>query len=411
MTNLISVSDIAQHSGQGPLDGIIPAYADLLSQQGFKEQSTRQQLRFLSDMNRWLYKKQLAISDLTAPTFQRYLQSRYRHLRPRRDDAAILNRLEHLLQIHGLLPKNTARVLDNPHQRIDNDFDRYLSEERGLSKATRINYRPFVHKFLSAQFGDNRAHLSDLKANDVIQFIRKQAPQLHPKYAGLMVSALRSFLRFLRLRGDITTDLAACIPPIANWKFSTLPKFLPPEQVQRVLNQCDRDTAKGRRDYAILLLLAQLGLRASEIVTLTLDDIDWQAGQISIQGKAKRVATLPLSAEVGQAIAAYLKNDRPACSIRRVFICMRAPLRGFANSIAISTIVARYLKKAGINAPHTGAHLFRHSLATQMLRQGATLSDIALLLRHRSLNTTTIYAKVDLAALHALAQPWPGGAL
>ncbi len=411
MNNFFSVSDIAQHIEQGPLNGIIPAYAAFLSRQGFSEQSARQQMRFFADLNRWLHKKRLAIPDLTAPTIQRYLRSRYRHFRPRRDDAAILNRLVHLLQTQGLLPQNTARLLYNPHQHIDNDFDRYLSEERGLSKATRINYRPFVQKFLSAQFGNKSARLSDLKANDVIRFIRTQAPQLHPKRAGLMVSALRSFLRFLRHRGDITTDLAACVPPIANWKLSTLPKFLQPEQVQRVLNQCDRNTAKGRRDYAILLLLARLGLRACEIVALTLDDIDWQAGQISIQGKANRTAMLPLPTDVGQAIAAYLKNDRLACSTRRVFICMRAPRRGFANSIAISTIVARSLKKAGIDAPHTGAHLFRHSLATQMLRQGAALSDIALLLRHQSLNTTTLYAKVDLTALHALAQPWPGGAL
>lgn len=226
-----------------------------------------------------------------------------------------------------------------------------------------------------------------------------------------MVSALRSFFRFLRHRGDITIDLAACVPPIASWKFSTLPKFLPPDQVQRVLNHCNRQTAKGRRDYAILLLLARLGLRACEIVGLTLDDIHWQAGTISIRGKANRQAMLPLPPDVGQAIAVYIKNDRTACSTRRVFIRMRAPRRGFANSIAISTIVARSLKKAGIDAPHTGAHLFRHSLATQMLRQGATLSDIALLLRHRSLNTTTLYAKVDVTALHALAQPWPGGVL
>lgn len=411
MANFISISDMGHHIEQGPLDGIIPTYEAFLSQQGFSAQSTRQQLRFIADINRWLHKKQLAIPDLSALTIQRYLRSRYRHLRRRRDDVAILNRLVRLLLTLGLLSNNTDRLLDNPHQRIDNDFDRYLSEERGLSSATRINYRPFVQKFLSTQFGNKPVHFADLKANDVIRFIRKQAPQLHPKCAGLMVSALRSFLRFLRHRGDITTDLAACVPSIANWKFSTLPKFLPPDQVQRVLNQCDRNTAKGRRDYAILLLLARLGLRACEIVALTLDDIYWQAGQISIQGKAKRAAMLPLPPDVGQAIAVYLKNGRPACSTRRVFICMRAPRRGFANSIAISTIVARSLKKAGIDAPHTGAHLFRHSLATQMLRQGATLSDIALLLRHRSLNTTTIYAKVDLTALHALAQPWPRGAL
>ena len=411
MTNYFSGNNIAQDSEQGPLDGIIPTYKDFLSQQGFSKISACQQLRFLADMNRWLHQKRLSISDLTAHTIQRYLRLRHRRLRPRRDDAAILNRLVHLLHTQGLLPKKDTRLPDNPHQYIDNDFDRYLSEERGLCLATRINYRPFIQKFLTVQFGNKPARLAELNANDVIRFIRKQALHLHPKHAGLMVSALRSFFRFLHHRGDITIDLAACVPPIANWKFSTLPKFIQPDQIQRVLNHCDRQTSKGRRDFAILLLLARLGLRACEIVGLTLDNIHWQAGKISIQGKAKRPAMLPLPPDVGRAIAAYLKNDRPACSTRRLFICMRAPHRGFANSIAISTIVARSLKRAGIDCPHTGAHLFRHSLATQMLRQGATLSDIALLLRHSSLNTTTIYAKVDLTALHALAQPWPGGVL
>ena len=409
MTNYFSDNNIAQDSEQGPLDGIIPTYADFLSQQGFSKISACQQLRFLADMNRWLHQKRLSISDLTTHTIQRYLRLRHRRLRPRRDDAAILNRLVHLLHTQGLLPKKDTRLPDNPHQHIDNDFDRYLSEERGLSVATRINYRPFIQKFLSAQFGNKPARLAELNASDVIRLIRKQASQLQPKRAGLMVSALRSFFRFLHHRGDITIDLAACVPPIANWKFSTLPKFIQPDQIQRVLNHCDRQAATGRRDFAILLLLARLGLRACEIVGLTLDDIHWQAGKISIRGKAKQPAMLPLPPDVGRAIAAYLKNDRPTCSTRRLFICMRAPHRGFANSIAISTIVARSLKRAGIDCPHTGAHLFRHSLATQMLRQGATLSDIALLLRHRSLNTTTIYAKVDLTALHALAQPWPGG--
>lgn len=411
MTIFFSGNDIAQDSEQNPLDGIIPTYADFLSQQGFSKLSARQQLRFITDMNLWMRQNRLSISDLTKHTIQRYLRSRHRRLRPRRDDAAILNRLVYLLHTQGLLPKKDTRLPDNPYQSIDNDFDRYLSEERGLCLATRVNYRPFIQKFLSAQFGNKPARFAELNANDVIRFIRKQAPQLHPKRTGLMVSAMRTFLRYLRHRGDITIDLAACVPPIANWQFSTLPKFLQPEQVQQVLNQCNRQTAKGRRNFAILMLLARLGLRACEIVSLTLDDIHWQAGQISIQGKANQSAMLPLPPDVGRAIAAYLKNDRPACSTRQVFICMRAPHRGFANSIAISTIVARSLKKAGIDSPHTGAHLFRHSLATQMLRQGAALSDIALLLRHRSLNTTTIYAKVDLTTLHTLAQSWPGGAL
>jgi len=314
-----------------------------------------------------------------------------------------------LLHAHGILQKEPAQYPDNPHQDVENDYDRYLSEERGLSMTTRSSYLLFIKRFLSTQFGNNPVKFDDLTADDVIRFIRHQAVRLSPKCGGLMVSALRSFFRYLLHRGDIAINLAACVPTIPNWQFSTLPKFPQPGQVQQVLSQCDRRTAQGRRDYAILLLLARLGLRACEIVRLTLDDIHWQAGEISIQGKGNRSALLPLPPDVGQAIADYLEKDRPICSPRRVFIRMKAPRRGFASSAAISTIVARSLKRAGIDSPHTGAHLFRHTLATQMLGQGATLADIALLLRHSSINTTAIYAKVDLLALRTLAQPWPGG--
>jgi len=409
MTKFFTDSNLPQGMDQGPLGSIIPAYAAFLSQQGYTEQSAHLQLRFLADMNQWLHQQRVEVIDLTETMIHRYMRSRHQRFRPRRDDASILSKFLYLLHTQGLLPKKATRPPDNPRQRVEHDFDRYLSEERGLSAATRINYQPFIQRFLSAQFGDKPARFADLKANDVIRFVRNQAPRLSPKRAGVMISALRSFFRYLRHRGDITNDLAACVPSIANWQFSALPRFLQPDQVQQVLSQCDRRIAQGRRDYAILLLLARLGLRACEIVGLTLDDIHWQAGEITIQGKGNRPALLPLPPDVGQAIAAYIEKDRPACSTRRVFIRMRAPRRGFANSEAISTIVARTLKRAGIDSPHTGAHLFRHTLATQMLRQGAALAEIALLLRHRSLNTTTLYAKVDLTALRALAQPWPGG--
>lgn len=409
MTKFFIGSDLPQIMRHGPLGSVIPAYAAILSQQGYSQDSAHPQLSFLSDLNQWLYRQRLQISDLTEPTIQRYMRSRSHRFRRRRDDQSILKRLLHLLHTQRLLPKELPPSLNNPRQCVEHDFDRYLSEERGLSISTRINYRSFIQRFLSAQFGDKPVRFADLNATDVIRFIRDQAPRLIPKRAGLMVCALRSFFRYLRHRGDITIDLAACVPAIANWQFSTLPKFLQPHQVQQVLSQCNRRTAQGRRDYAILLLLARLGLRACEIVGLTLDDVHWQAGEITIQGKGNRSALLPLPPDVGQAIADYLKKDRPAVSTRHVFIRMRAPRRGFANSEAISTIVARALKRAGIDSPHTGAHLFRHTLATQMLRQGATLADIALLLRHRSLNTTTIYAKVDLMALRTLAQSWPGG--
>ena len=399
-----------QNMYQGPLDSILPVYATHLSQQGYAQQTANLQLHFLAHLNRWLYRQRLQSTDLTMPTFHRYLRSRHRRFRPRRDEMSILSKLLHLLQTQGLLPPKAPPPLDNPRQRVEQDFDRYLSEERGLSMATRIYYRGFVERFLSAHFGPRPVRFTALHAQDVLRFVKEEAPHLSPKRAGLMVTALRSFFRYLRHRGDITTDLAACVPTIANWRLSSLPKFLQPHQVREVLRQCDRRTAQGRRDYAILLLLSRLGLRACEIVSLTLEDIDWQAGEFSIQGKGKRRARLPLPPDVGQAITAYVKKDRPACSSRHVFIRLKAPRRGFANSEAISTLVTRALKKAGIDSPYTGAHLFRYTLATQMLRQGASLADIAHLLRHHSFNTTALYAKVDLMALQPLSQPWPGGA-
>jgi len=394
---------------EGPLGGIVPAYADLLYQQGYTHQSAHLQLRFLADLSHWLDRQRFSIADITKALLRRYLRSRHHRFRPRRDDASILKRLLHLLHTKGLLQDKVSVSINSPRQCVENDFDRYLSQERGLSMATRVNYRPFIQRFLSEQFGAQPIQFAHLRAKDVIRFVQNHAHKVSPKRAGLMVSALRSFFRYLRHRGDITTDLAACVPSVASWSFSSLPKFLQPLEVQQVLNQPDRRTAQGRRDYAILLLLARLGLRACEIVALTLDDIHWEAGEITLRGKGGRLAQLPLPPDVGKALATYLQKDRPACSTRRLFIRLKAPRRGFANSIAISTLVARALKKAGIDSPHTGAHLFRHTLATEMLRQGASLAEIAQLLRHQSFNTTTLYAKVDLATLQTLAQPWPGG--
>jgi integrase len=178
--------------------------------------------------------------------------------------------------------------------------------------------------------------------------------------------------------------------------------------VERILECCDRTRSVGRRNHAILLLLARLGIRAGEVVGLSLDDIDWNTGQITIRGKGGKSAQLPLTADVGTALAAYLRHDRPPSANRKVFLRHRAPFVGFANPSTISTLVMRALKHAGVESAHTGAHVFRHSLATSLLRQGGSLDEIGELLRHQSPNTTAIYAKVDVTALHALALPWPG---
>lgn len=288
-------------------------------------------------------------------------------------------------------------------------FQHYLRQERGLCELTITRYTPVVSSFLAECFPAGALDFRQISANDIGEFVQRQAEHITTKSAPTVVTALRSFLRHLLYRGAIDTDLAACVPTIATWSLSNVPKYLPADQIQRVLDACDRNTAAGKRDYAILILLARLGLRAGEVVALTLDDIDWEAGVITVRGKGKRVAQMPSPIEVGAALADYIRHTRPACSSRRVFIRKKAPLVGFANSIAICSLVDRALEKAGIESVYRGSHLFRHSLATEMLKQGASLPEIGDLLRHRRPDTTAIYAKVDLVSLRSIALPWPGG--
>ena len=293
---------------------------------------------------------------------------------------------------------------------MQSEFRLYLQQERALAPTTQDCYLTFVSEFLTECFGAGPVDLSGLCAADVMGFVRHRAVTIQSRRVQLMTTALRSFLGFARYRGDIDKDLAACVPAVANWKLSTIPRALPPDQVELVLASIDRKTAMGRRDYAILLILARLGLRAGEIRMLTLEDLDWQEGLITVRGKAGRYSQLPLPVDVGAAIADYLRHGRPAASSRCVFLRAKAPAGGFQGQCGIGSIVRHALARAGIDAARTGAHQFRHALACQMLRQGASLSEIGELLRHRSPQTTAIYAKVDLASLATLALPWPGGA-
>ena len=196
---------------------------------------------------------------------------------------------------------------------------------------------------------------------------------------------------------------------MAHWQQATVPRYISSEEVQRVLKACDRRTTIGRRDYAILLLLARLGLRAGEVVALQLDDIDWRGGEILVRGKGLRRDRMPLPDDVGKALASYLRQDRPPCQTRRVFVCMKAPYRGLAPVGTLPTIVRCAIERTNLNPPSKGAHLLRHSLATSMLRSGATMREIGEVLRHRDTNTTAIYAKVDFDSLRSLAHTWPIG--
>ena len=249
-----------------------------------------------------------------------------------------------------------------------------------------INYTPVAQSFLSERFPKGALHFQQITAADITAFVQRQSALVTSNRAPLVVTALRSFLRYLFLRGIVATDLATCVPTIATWSLSNVPRFLAGEQIQKILASCDKETGIGKRDYALLLLLARLGLRAGEVVSLTLDDLDWEAGLVTVRGKGKRVAQMPLPSEVGAAIADYLSTGRPQCSSRRVFIRGKAPLAGFANSVAICSLVDRALG-AGVESEYRGSHVFRHSLATGMLNHGASLDEIGDLLRHRRPDT------------------------
>lgn len=391
---------------QGPLSKHIDAYSAAQVEQGYGHHSIRQQMLVIGDFGGWLKQKDIAIRNLDSAVVDRFLGLRQRQQQLRRGDPLALKRLLAMLRLTGVVKPEV--VAESACSKAVHEFRHYLLQERGLSPATLLNYAPPIEQFLSEQFRDKTPNFRVLCALDITRFVVRQARRLSPLRGKLIVTALRSFFRYLRHRGAISKDLAGCVPTVPNWSFSTLPRFLAAHEVERMLADCDRKTSIGRRNHAILLLLARLGLRAGEVVGLNLDDIDWSMSQIMIRGKGGTSAPLPLAPDVGQALADYLSADRPHCGTRRVFIRYRAPFVGLGNSSTISALVRRALIQSGVESAHKGAHVLRHSLATSLLRQGGSLDEIGELLRHQSANTTAIYAKVDVTALHTLALPWPG---
>jgi integrase/recombinase XerD len=395
----------------GPLGSYIGPFAQQLTDQGYARYTARYQLHLVVDFSRWLEQQRVTAKEITPEHIKRYLQQRAQKCRIREGDAFALQRLLDLLRQEGVIALKMAPIAPTPAELSADEFRSYLQQERALADTTVIFYMEFISRFLKDRFADGEVDLSVLCAADVVGFVERQAACLHPKRAKVMTTALRSFLQYVRYRGDVNVDLAAAVPTVANWTRASIPRFLSPDQVELVLAHCNRHTAIGRRDYAILLLLARLGLRAGEVAALTLDDIDWEAGHLTVRGKGGQWTQMPLPVDVGEAIAAYLKDGRPPLTSRRLFLRGRAPAGGFRTQMGVGSVVKHALARAGIDSPHKGAHLFRHSLATRMLGQGASLAEIGELLRHQSPQTTAIYAKVDLTSLRTLALPWPGGAL
>ena len=404
---------ISEHPRKSVLGPHIITFIPVVSDLGYSPSTIQTQLKLLKCLMWWVEENNVVTSNIDEGITDRFLIESGRKGAVRRGDNRTLRRFLDHLRTEGVIPYPKPVSNDSPLRPLKSRYEDYLLKERGLSTVAGSRYWPYIRRFLLERFSNKPMRFCELCPQDIDRFLLRHAHERTPKVAQLIVSAMRSFLRFLFRYGETKRDLSTAVPAVAAWRLSEVPKYIKPKEVESLLESCDRTTSVGRRNYSILLLIARLGLRAGEVVALELGDINWRASELTIRGKGLICDHLPLPQSVGEALAVYLKNDRPKCSTRRVFIRMRAPYQGFKNSSTVSTIVRWTVEKSGLNTPSKGAHLLRHSLATSMLRKGASMTEIGELLRHQSPNSTEIYAKVDLEGLRSIVRIWPekGGAM
>jgi integrase/recombinase XerD len=394
----------------GPLGPYIDDFIESLQERGYDRHSIRCKIRSVAGFSRWIDRRQHALADLDSDLVSRFIAYRKRSGRYDWGDNSAVRQMIDRLRARQIIPTLTSQARRSEREAAEDEFHQHLLHWRGLSPSTLRCYQRCVSRFLRACFADGPVRFDRLTPSDVIDFIQHHARGYSFSRGQQGVTALRAFLKYLLQRGKIAIDLSTSVPRLAYWSLAKLPVYLRAEQVAHVLKQTDRTTVSGRRDYAILLLLARLGLRAGEVASLRLDDLNWEQGSLTIRGKGGRWARMPLPQDIGEAIIDYLANGRPSGVDRRLFLRTHAPRAGFRNATPISIIASKALARARIDHPRGGAHIFRHSLATEMLRRGASLAQIGDVLRHQHPDTTRIYAKVDVSALRELAMPWPGGA-
>ena len=383
----------------GPLAEHAEGFRAMLAWRGYAPSSAAGQLQVMAHLSRWLGQQDRPAGDLAPAMVDRFLLARraagYRRWLSARGIAPLLEYLE----TAGLALPAASAEPPAPGGDVLTGFGEYLVTERGLAASTVRNYLDAAG-LLAA-----RVRLESLTAGEVAGFVLEQCRERSTGSAAVLVTGLRSLLRYLHLAGFTAVSLAGAVPSAAS--ASPLPEGIGRGQASLLLGSCDRGTAAGLRDYAVLVLLARLGLRVSEVAVMELGDIDWRAGQITIRGKGSRLDQLPLPADAGQAIAAWLRSGRPGCSCRRVFTTLLAPL-GPLTRKAVSAIVTRAARRAGVTA--VTAHRLRHGAATGLLRAGAGLPEVGQVLRHASMLNTARYARVDHGALSAVARLWPGAA-
>lgn len=390
----------------GPLAEFTELYEAELKERGYTRRSAVGQLRQVARLSRWLEANGLTAADLGVERVEEFLEfqkttGRSRSQWSRRGLLCLLV----VLRAAGVSIGGEPAVPPSPTETLLGSFEHYLRAERGLAAGTVRGYVGHVRWFLVG-LGSDQA-LGGLTTAEVTAAVRRRSAAVSVSTTQYFVSALRSFLRFCFLEGLVDRDLSQAALAVTGRRRSSLPQGIAKADADALLGSCDRRTRLGRRDYAVILTLLRLGLRAGELAALRLDDIDWRAGEVVVHGKGGRQDRLPLPADVGEAIAAYLRRGRPRSDCRELFLRGRAPLGPIASSTVRST-VRRACRRAGI--VELGAHRLRHTAACQMVAAGVPLVEIAQVLRHHSLQSTAVYARVDLEQLRLLAAPWPGGA-
>jgi site-specific recombinase XerD len=391
---------------RGPLEGFAAGFAVELRAVGYRRVPVVFQLQLMAHASRWLEGEGLLAGALTSEVVERFLAARRAAGYANHVTARAMAPLVGYLRGLGVAPPPSGRVPVGAVEVLLAEYREYLAVERGLTADTIEGYVLAVRSFLEGRdTGADELELSGLTAADVIGFVVARCPTQSRGAAKMTVTALRSLLGFLHLRGMVGESLVGAVPSTAAWRLSGLPRALEPEQVDALLGSCDRESSSGQRDFAILTMLSRLGVRAGEVAALMLEDVDWRAGELVIVGKGRRSERLPLPVDVGEAIVAYLQAGRPVTAQDRcLFVRVRAPHHGLTTG-GVTQVVVSAARRAGLGQIH--AHRLRHSAATRMLRAGAGLEEIGQVLRHRAVLTTAIYAKVDRDALRQLARPWP----
>jgi integrase/recombinase XerD len=388
----------------GPLAPYAAGFVSWLASRAYSPSAAAQRLYQFDQLSRWLEREGLGVDGLTVEQAERFAADRRAAgVVTWVSRQSVVLPLGYLREL-GVAPAPPVAVAHGPLEELLAEYCSYLLVEQRLSEHTvRDAYGPAARLFLAGREGPDGLGLERLGAADVSSFLARECPRRSVSGARDLVCALRSFLRFLHLTGVSETPLVWAVPSVADLRDRTLPRGLEPTAVKKLLTSCDRRTLVGRRDHAILLLLSRLGLRAGEVAAITLDDVDWRAGLLLVRGKGRREDVLPLPVDLGEALVSYLRR-RPRCEYRALFLTVNAP-RGALAQGTVRWIVRAACDRAGL--PRIGAHRLRHTAATEMLRQGASLAEIGQVLRHREQKTTAIYAKVDRRALRALARPWP----